>query len=444
MIFSFRTLVSLLLIIALSDITHAQSFLPAKLITSKGDTLSGYVRADYDQSFVRFRNSWTTKPINYDIPALNGLVTMGMAYERKVLDGKNILMQKLVSGPASLFVLRRKQFRKDRFFLEKGTDFVELIHESSEKMARGRRYIETYQNHLAVFTKLLGDCNEFTNQPWPTGFTEKAFVMLVSAYNQCIQRENPSLFKNTLYSANKLLPVRWFINVGAGLLGAPSGNVKSSLDHYQWKMGVAGGHAGYVSLDDKGSRALTNRLFTTSFGFEQGQCGNAATWGFLASYSTIMYKHSIQSQGTYTYDPNPYLFTNSSGDVHELAPPLENQPLVFEGQAEEKASVIQADFFLRHYWTLDHSRLYLGTGIGYGIISSSFWAPVKVYFANAGYQGIAVQNSEPVTAARSGLDFLVQAGWSHFIYNGGKSIGLSIQYNSLQSHRLSLSLNYSF
>ena len=440
-----RLLVPFLLILSLVSVSNAQSFLPATLITRQGDTLPGYVRADYSPIFVRFKSGRTELPVNYEISSINGLIVEGLVYERKVVTDEILLMQKLVSGKASLFVLRQKPFRQNRYFLEKGTAFVELVRKSSETVVNGQLYAETYQNHLALFSRLLNDCNAFNSQQWPTDFGESSFVTLVSNYNNCTQKENAPSLKNSAYPAFKAFPTHWFINAGMGLLGLASSHVKSSLNHYTYKFNEnAGSYGGYVKLEDQGSKPLINRLFTVSTGFERTEYGKKTSWGSMISYSAIDYKHSINTKGLLNYYPNDYTFTDLSGNVADLPPATSKQPIQFEGESYEKASVIQADVFLRYYWTYDKAKLYVGTGAGYGLISSTFQAPVRVYLADGSYQGMAVRDIESVTALRSNFDFLMQIGWLYSLAKNGQSAGLSVQYNSLQSNRISLLLTYAF
>ncbi|WP_190885180.1 hypothetical protein [Spirosoma profusum] len=423
-------------------VSNAQSFLPATLITQNHDTLSGYVRVDYGYDFIRFKRGITGIPVNYKVPTINTLLVNGLVYKPRTIDNQIVLMQQMVSGKASLFVQRRKPFAKDRFFLEKDTVFVELIRKSSEVRVNGQLYNETYQNHLSLYSKILNDCNEFTNQKWPTGFDEKSFIELISAYNTCAHTANSLLPKSIIYPAFKKFPVRWFMNAGVGVSSSLPYHTKAALDHYVTNIQTPLG--GYINLSDQASSAQINNFITANLGFECGKLGNTNSWGGMLGFSSLNYAYHINTRGIINSAPNDFSFVDPAGVLHDdLPPPIQEQPIQFDGESREKAFIAQADLFIRHYWLQDKSRIYFGTGAGYGIRTATFVAPVKVYLANGSYQGMAVRDAESATYTKKNFDFLLQAGWEYFIHNG-RSVGFSFQYNSFYSNRIALLLNYSF
>jgi hypothetical protein len=203
-----KYLLSGLLLIAGSHLSHSQTFEPGYLVLQRGDTLRGEVENAFWEEpakVVRFRPTATARPVAYAARQLRSVsLASGRLLRRELLiidfDAEtrlsylqhgishrprpdSVLADVLVQGPATLLGIVLNETR--HFFVQRpGQDRLELAAHNYLVIKNGTQRIADANNYKAQLLTYFGDCQYVTSLLPTTAFTEKEMQRLVRAYNR--------------------------------------------------------------------------------------------------------------------------------------------------------------------------------------------------------------------------------------------------------------------
>jgi len=158
------------------------------IINNLGETIHGlinYREGAKSNEMCEFKRSEDQEATSYSPTQLAGYGFENDAY----FSSKNInatgesaqrmFLEVLVQGTATLYNYR------GRFYIEKGTEFKELVNDFTEEQI-GTEVFKKYTNrHIGTLTLLLNDCDDVKNRIQKIKLVERSLTLLVEKYNAC-------------------------------------------------------------------------------------------------------------------------------------------------------------------------------------------------------------------------------------------------------------------
>lgn len=421
--------------------TYAQSYTQGSIMKPNGDSTSGCIRLDYSNKFIRFKVKCSGAVISYSVSDLSAFRLSDLIYERQKIGEELVFLQKIVSGEAQLYRLTQKPFRKDRYFLKLGDVIEELTFSKEEVVVDNQRYLKSDSQFLKTFSRLLSDCNEFTNSKWGTAFTSDVLIGIVDAYNNCKQRDGSGL-KSMIHPMSTPLPTKFFIRLGINTALLPSPIVRETKALYTRHVVGSSGSLSSTpnyAFDDQGSVTQANWGSIASVGMEHKLLGGKVSMGGQLSYSTSQYDRHILTGGTTDAYTDQYNYVTLQN--YETSVP-KGQLIHFDGAIKEKTAIVQINIFVRKYLFTDKAAWFIGTGISYGLVRSTYTSSIKLYSTDTPthvYLGDMIRYAQPYTAQTGQAGGIFEVGWQR-----NSKFGLLAQYNWLYVHQIGLLLNYNF
>lgn len=173
----------LLLLLALSHFGFSQDFRPAYVIDNQKNIIEGYV--DYrNVSRCAFKKDMQAKTEKFLPGEIFGFQFKGDKFyvSKTILDYDSIeapqFIEVLVKGVLTIYRY------KNRFFVEKGDNFLELLDTSAEIKKDGRLHLQQNKEYVGILKYLTSDCNE--NLLGDKTADEKYYTKVAIDYNKCI------------------------------------------------------------------------------------------------------------------------------------------------------------------------------------------------------------------------------------------------------------------
>ncbi|RIV19110.1 hypothetical protein DYU11_26845 [Fibrisoma montanum] len=405
------------------------------------DTVKGCIRLDFTNQLIHFKASCQEKPVRYEVKDLIAFRVNDLLFERKVVDGRPLFLQKLVEGSAQFYTDNHKPFGRERYYLAARDTLVELTMLKEEVVVQGQRFLKTNKQYLKVINQVLADCNEGTNVMQPFPFNGEALARAVSAYNDCRFRQQ-SGSRAVVYPASIRRPVRFFTQVGVSTVVIPSPTIRETKGLYTRKVvessGSFGGSPNY-DFSDQGSRTRTNIGYIATLGLEKPSARGNVSWGGHITYLSAQYTRDLVAGGTTNAFTDQYNYRDQSNIIFSVP---KQEPIRFVGTVKEQVSIVQIGLLGRKYWYTNKASWFIGGRLNYGFAQADYTSSIDLYAtktATSVYLGKMVRYAEPAKFTSSGLGSLVEAGWQR-----RQKYGVSARYTWQYLHQASLLVDYYF